>query len=1097
MKRLISIILALIISLYNFHVPVVALTIPNDTSQYFMDDYYENIHHRYHHFMDEPGGWDSLSHDEIYVYNKWVDVLKNNKLFHAELDAVHFLTDASWSDIFFGSYDADDVKVQYYVSALSSLLMTMEDNLSDARTSQAKATSSMTWRDYAVETGLLVTGYLSQFAGGKNWQEAFETCGISLDILNSTVNTLEHYEVLQLNVDTYLSYHTFLKIMLNNNFDPLLAKAAEYLIKSLDQCFNYRMVHFSEFADIAIEAQSNQFFNVLDKVIDEVGEDAFESGEWAALFVLNKTASGLGFFKLGVDFGKWAGDIFFGSSNHIQRYYEMCAMSSARNAMIQEIKRQDANISGVSDVEKIPTICNLMLNLLYINLRGAYCAYRIQTQDVGLFSIVNVIINGKDINEWFDDVQSICNSLKLHLELLIPNVDDFQLTDEDMNDYDWTKEYNWVIDPIYNYNDIQILKCVYEQPYGQASLAKITRSDLYANENIYESVKELKGLYVVLNENGKKQLIDFNGKKVIDDYYDKIFVVEYYNIDTHEHSYFIEVQKDGRSNWIDENFNLINIALQGLGGIFDDNYYYNIDDSSVWLESFMEYERANMSELSSISVPIESVKVVQGERKYDTEIRTDLPGTGKFGLISYGNITVPMEYDGYYRLRNHFYYYDAKYVFSEDGRIVFYKDNKIYVFDENGKCYSEGKYDVAENANQEKYYYQGYLPVSLDGRWGYIDIYGNEVISCQFEDVASVYDGKAWVKKGGKWGVIELTNGYIEETPSTKMPYEEVAEPVTTDKGVIAPHLEKAPSGFIPIYTADELSKIQTHSFAQYILMNDIDLSNWGNWIPIGTSDFTGFSGVFDGNGYNILNINVDISKNGENAYGGLFAKCHGGEIRNLGIVGGKISVKSYGYNMIAGGIAGYCTLDTKISNCFNTATIMATSLGNNGTSMNNYARIGGIIGDGDAIIENCFNTGNLTASDAYAISYVGGIVGTFSNSSMKNVYNTGNLKSSAHYGSKYDNIGGLIGYEGNSNELINCYYLDTAANPIGYAFTKDLSETVKELTSSEIKLQSAFIGFDFDNIWAISEDINNSYPYLKTVNFISIAPTENVSENR
>ena len=86
MKRLISIILALIISLYNFHVPVVALTIPNDTSQYFMDDYYENIHHRYCHFMDEPGGWDSLSHDEIYVYNKWVDVLKNNKLFHAELD---------------------------------------------------------------------------------------------------------------------------------------------------------------------------------------------------------------------------------------------------------------------------------------------------------------------------------------------------------------------------------------------------------------------------------------------------------------------------------------------------------------------------------------------------------------------------------------------------------------------------------------------------------------------------------------------------------------------------------------------------------------------------------------------------------------------------------------------------------------------------------------------------------------------------------------------------------------------------------------------------------------------------------------------------
>lgn len=708
--------------------------------------------------------------------------------------------------------------------------------------------------------------------------------------------------------------------------------------------------------------------------------------------------------------------------------------------------------------------------------------YIIASQDKRMYGFTQDI--AKDYIDKYND--------GLLLELLISK-ENYNLK---FDKSDALNTYTWMIEPTYSYNDIQILKCIYEQPYGQASLAKITRSNLYANENKYEAVKELKGLYVVSNENGKKQLIDFNGKNVLNDYYDKIFVMEYYNIDTYENSYFIEVQKDGRSNWIDENYNLINIALQGLGGIFDDNCYYNIDDSSVWLESFMEYERANMSELSSISVPIESVKVVQGERKYDTEIHADLPGTGKFGLISYGNITVPMEYDGYYRLRNHFYYYDSKYGFSEDGRIVFYKDNKIYIFDENGKCYSEGKYDVVENANQEKYFYQGYLPVSLDGKWGYIDIYGNEVISCQFEDVTSVYDGKAWVKKGGKWGVIELTNGYIEETPSTKMPYEEVAEPVTTDKGVIAPHLEKAPSGFTPIYTADELSKIQTHSFAKYILMNDIDLSNWGNWIPIGTSDFTGFSGVFDGNGYNILNINVDISKNGENAYGGLFAKCWGGEIRNLGIVGGKISVKSYSYNMIAGGIAGYCKLDTKISNCFNTATIVATSLGNNWSSMNNYARIGGIIGDGDAIIENCFNTGNLTASDAYAISYVGGIAGTFSNSSMKNVYNTGNLESSAHYGSKYDNIGGLIGYEGNSNELINCYYLNTAANPIGYAFTKYLSETVKELTSSEIKLQSAFIGFDFDNIWAISEDVNNSYPYLKTVNFISIAPTENVSEN-
>lgn len=216
----------------------------------------------------------------------------------------------------------------------------------------------------------------------------------------------------------------------------------------------------------------------------------------------------------------------------------------------------------------------------------------------------------------------------------------------------------------------------------------------------------------------------------------------------------------------------------GLGGMFDYNYYYNIEDSSIWLRYTSSPEKTDETELFQISAPIESVRVVQGERKYDTEIYTDLPGTGKFGLISYGNITVPIEYDGYYRLSDAFYYFDSVYGFSEEGRIVFYKDNKIYVFDENGKCYSEGKYDVDENANQEKYYYQGYLPVSLDGKWGYIDIYGNEVVSCQFEDVTSVFDGKAWVKKDGKWGVIELTNEYqnpaIEETPYAQMSEDEL-----------------------------------------------------------------------------------------------------------------------------------------------------------------------------------------------------------------------------------------------------------------------------------------------------------------------------------
>lgn len=92
----------------------------------------------------------------------------------------------------------------------------------------------------------------------------------------------------------------------------------------------------------------------------------------------------------------------------------------------------------------------------------------------------------------------------------------------------------------------------------------------------------------------------------------------------------------------------------------------------------------------------------------------------------------------------------------KDGRVVFWKNNKIYVFDKNGKCYSNGKYDKVDNENQELYYFNGYLPVCKGSKWGLIDINGKEVLKCRFEDITSVYDGKVWAKENGKWGVIKL-----------------------------------------------------------------------------------------------------------------------------------------------------------------------------------------------------------------------------------------------------------------------------------------------------------------------------------------------------
>lgn len=48
-------------------------------------------------------------------------------------------------------------------------------------------------------------------------------------------------------------------------------------------------------------------------------------------------------------------------------------------------------------------------------------------------------------------------------------------------------------------------------------------------------------------------------------------------------------------------------------------------------------------------------------------------------------------------------------------------------------------------------------PATIDGKWGYIQEDGKQMIPGLFEEARPFYGGKAWVKVNGKWGVIQLT----------------------------------------------------------------------------------------------------------------------------------------------------------------------------------------------------------------------------------------------------------------------------------------------------------------------------------------------------
>lgn len=317
--------------------------------------------------------------------------------------------------------------------------------------------------------------------------------------------------------------------------------------------------------------------------------------------------------------------------------------------------------------------------------------------------------------------------------------------------------YTWVIEPSYDYDDVAIVK-QFDTPWGEGTLATFVRKEYDRYE--YNPGKEYKGIFTATDTYGKWGLVDSSGITIIDNIYDKINISNWlYKYHYIEVSYLEDSYGDYKyysDYWLDDNFNEVKPST-GLGSDPGFDYFYDIDTGRVYFVDWMMGNRELTGDkLSEVYKPIISAVVTEGETKliYGEEVLqhnffTDRSGTGMYGLISGGKITVPMEYEGYFEP-------ETADEFSTCNRIVFWKNNKIYVFDKDGNCYSDGVYDKVDNGNQELYYFNDYLAVCRDGKWGLIDVNGNEVVECCFDDISSVYDGKAWAKQNGKWGVIEL-----------------------------------------------------------------------------------------------------------------------------------------------------------------------------------------------------------------------------------------------------------------------------------------------------------------------------------------------------
>ena len=265
---------------------------------------------------------------------------------------------------------------------------------------------------------------------------------------------------------------------------------------------------------------------------------------------------------------------------------------------------------------------------------------------------------------------------------------------------------------------------------------------------------------------------------------------------------------------------------------------------------------------------------------------------------------------------------------------------------------------------------------------------------------------------------------------------------------------------------------------AYYRLQNNITLTN--AFTPIGSNTLL-FTGTFDGNGYTITNLQIPASANFN--YSGFFGVNYG-TIKNLSVAG----TITYSGNLNAGMIAGIN--NGTIQNCCASGSITSTAIGSVGmlAGYNDHGKIiqsystgtvhsvgsssysddiGGFVGCNNwGTIENCYSI--TSVDDDKGNAMIGGLVGGSEGGTISYCYATGAITSSSRYS------GGLIGGFGYSSATVTSCYYDTAATG-----QIDTGKGVP-LTTSQMKLQSSFSGWDFTSIWGISPSINDGYPYLR-----------------
>lgn len=304
-------------------------------------------------------------------------------------------------------------------------------------------------------------------------------------------------------------------------------------------------------------------------------------------------------------------------------------------------------------------------------------------------------------------------------------------------DYENLETYTWIVEPKIEADDIYYLRDHDECSYSSNELERQKFSD-----------------YAVIRQGDKVGLIRNDGTMAGEVVYDDIYVTASISL---ENPYILRVQSDTENYYLDETAGILEREeggdgpdIAGIGGIF---YFcgqlYNIKET---YEDVYEVDMGGNLPPTQKTIPVK-----QSESIFDSSVSGDawtwyeeLPEV--YAVYSNGELVTDFVYEE---------------CGSESSGLLAVKQGEKWGYvNESGEVVIPLEYDASweqyifNYGEAKDYCYaasEGYVPLVKDGVWEMRNTEGVLVIAPGvFDEILPVYNHKCWVKKDGKWGVIEM-----------------------------------------------------------------------------------------------------------------------------------------------------------------------------------------------------------------------------------------------------------------------------------------------------------------------------------------------------